>query len=67
MKIKATIKDQNDLRIRTSSFQSRRLGDLTDVDTTNLQDGSVLVYNTSTTKFETTITLEKQIINGGNF
>jgi hypothetical protein len=67
MKIKATIKDQNDLRIRTSSFQSRRLGDLTDVDTTNLQDGSVLVYNASTTKFETTITLEKQIINGGNF
>lgn len=67
MKIKATIKDQNDLRIRTSSFQSRRLADLTDVDTTNLQDGSVLVYNTSTTKFETTITLEKQIINGGNF
>jgi len=67
MKIKATIKDQNDLRIRTSSFQSRRLGALTDVDTTNLQDGSVLVYNSSTTKFETTITLEKQIINGGNF
>lgn len=67
MKIKATIKDQNDLRIRTSSFQSRRLGDLTDVDTTNLQDGSVLVYNSSTTKFEATITLEKQIINGGNF
>lgn len=67
MKIKATIKDQNDLRIRTSSFQLRRLGDLTDVDTTNLQDGSVLVYNSSTTKFETTITLEKQIINGGNF
>jgi hypothetical protein len=67
MKIKATIKDQNDLRIRTSSFQSRRLGDLTDVDTTNLQDGSVLVYNSATTKFETTITLEKQIINGGNF
>ena len=67
MKIKATIKDQNDLRIRTSSLQSRRLGDLTDVDTTNLQDGSVLVYNSSTTKFETTITLEKQIINGGNF
>jgi len=67
MKIKATIKDQQDLRIRTSSFQSRRLGDLTDVDTTNLQDGSVLVYNSATTKFETTITLEKQIINGGNF
>lgn len=67
MKIKATIKDQNDLRIRTSSFQSRRLGDLTDVDLTTLQDGSVLVYNASTTKFETTITLEKQIINGGNF
>lgn len=67
MKITATVKDQKDLRIRTSSFQSRRIGDLTDVDTSTLQDGSVLVYSTATEKWESTITLEKQIINGGNF
>lgn len=67
MKIRATIKDQQDLRIRTSSFQSRRIGDLTDVDTATLEDGSVLVYNIATEKWESTITLEKQIINGGNF
>ena len=67
MKIRATIKDQQDLRIRTSSFQSRRIGDLTDVDTSTLEDGSVLVYNIATEKWESTITLEKQIINGGNF
>ena len=67
MKIKATIRDQQDLRIRTSSFQSRRIRDLTDFDSSNLEDGSVLVYSTATEKFETTRTLEKQIINGGNF
>ena len=67
MKIKATIRDQQDLRIRTSSFQSRRIRDLTDVDSSNLEDGSVLVYSTATEKLETTRTLEKQIINGGNF
>jgi len=67
MKITATIKDQKDLRIRTTSYQSRRIGDLTDVDTSSLEDGSVLVYNIATEKWESTITLEKQIINGGNF
>ena len=67
MKIRATIRDQEDLRIRTSTYTSRRLSDLTDIDLTNLEDGSVLVYNTDLGKFEATRTLEKQFINGGNF
>jgi hypothetical protein len=67
MKIKATIKDQEDLRIRTSTFTNRRLSDMTDLDVTNLADGSVLVYSTNLGKWEATKTLEKQIINGGNF
>ena len=67
MKIKATIKDQEDLRIRSSTFTNRRLSDMTDLDVTNLTDGSVLVYSTNLGKWEATKTLEKQIINGGNF
>lgn len=67
MKIKATVKDQEDLRIRTSTFTNRRISDFTDVDVTNLEDGSVLVYSTNLGKWESTRTLEKQIINGGNF
>jgi len=40
---------------------------LTDVDATNLEDGSVLVYANTTQKFVTTRTLEQQIVNGGLF
>lgn len=67
MKIKATIKDQHDLRIRTSTFTKTRLANFDDVDSSNLEDGSVLVYSTEKSKWETTRVLEKQIINGGNF
>lgn len=41
--------------------------DLNNVDLSNLQDGSVLVYNQSTTNFESTLNLEKQDVNGGNY
>lgn len=67
MKIKATIKDQEDLRIRTSTFTTRKLSDLNDIDISGIEDGSVLVYSTNLGKWEATRTLEKQIINGGNF
>jgi len=67
MKIRATINDQEDLRIRTATFTTRTIGQLDDVDVTNVQDGSVLVYNTNGSKWQATRILEKQIINGGNF
>jgi hypothetical protein len=67
MKIKATIRDQEDLRIRSSTFTNKSLGQLGDIDLTNLEDGSVLVYSTDLGKFEATRKLEKQFINGGNF
>lgn len=38
-----------------------------DVDVTNLQDGSVLVYNTEAAKWQAAQILEKQIINAGFF
>lgn len=38
-----------------------------DVDITNLQDGGVLVYNTSTNKWTATNLLDKQIFEAGQF
>lgn len=43
------------------------IDNLTGIDTTGKEDGSVLVYNASDATFEATKTLDKQFINGGNF
>lgn len=40
---------------------------LTDVDVSNLENGSVLVYANTSSKFVATRTLEQQIVNGGLF
>lgn len=40
---------------------------LTDVDTANLQDGALLVYSQATQKWTATRTLERQIIDSGQF
>ena len=37
------------------------------IDTSQKEDGSVLVYNTDTQNFEATKRLDRQFINGGNF
>lgn len=44
-----------------------RLGDLVDVDTTDLEDGCVLVWNELTSKWVATRVLKKQYINPGQF
>lgn len=46
---------------------SSRLSDLRDVELSNLEDGSVLVYDDDDEKWKSTRTLEKQIINGGGY
>jgi hypothetical protein len=38
-----------------------------DIDTTQLQDGGVLVYNSTTQKWTATNTFEKQIFEAGQF
>jgi hypothetical protein len=38
-----------------------------DVDITGLQDGSMLVYNAASSKWQATTLLEKQVINAGFF
>lgn len=43
------------------------LNALKDVDVSDLNDGSVLVYKTQTSKWTSTLTLEQQYMNGGFF
>lgn len=49
----------NEARININEIQG--------IDLTNLEDGSLLIYNTSTENFEASRDLEKQNINGGNY
>ena len=51
--------------INQSEAIVKRIGDLIDVDTTNKVDGSILIYNATTQKFEASLILNKQIIDGG--
>lgn len=43
------------------------VAELTDIDKTNLQDGSLLVYSTQTAKWKTTIVLDKQALECGQY
>lgn len=45
----------------------QNIAQASDVDASNLTDGSVLVYKGITQKFTATTTLESQIIEGGHF
>ena len=51
----------------SGSGGSSTLAGLTDVDAATRVDGSVLVYNESSEKFETKTVLEEQTINGGQY
>jgi hypothetical protein len=66
MALKAKINNQQDLRIR-SSLTSREISKLDDVDMTGLDDGSVLVYSTASSKWEATNLLEKQTVECGQY
>lgn len=45
----------------------KRLDDILDVNATNPQNGAVLVYNSATQLFETTVLLFGQTIDGGSY
>jgi hypothetical protein len=53
--------------VRNVSSGSTSINNLLGVDTSGRQDGSVLVYSTSSGNFEATIELTKQDIDGGGF
>lgn len=66
-KIRATIQAQRELKINQTPFVTRKLGDLADVDLSNVEDGSILVFNAQTEKLTATRLLNNQFIEGGQF
>mgnify|MGYP000438527480 CR=1 FL=1 len=66
MSIRVKVKSQDNLRIK-SSIAPSNTGELTDIDLTNLEDGSVLVYSTNSGKWKSTTVLKKQTVEGGQY
>ena len=50
--LKGAIGPTSNLRVKTLNLSTARLLELTDVDPVDLGDGSVVVYNASSEKFE---------------
>jgi hypothetical protein len=69
MTIRAKVNPQKQLQVTRFSVSAQNIDikELKGVDVTDLQDGSVLVYEQTSGDFVATKTLSKQIINGGNF
>lgn len=70
--IYATIETQNILTVDTVGIQglsatAGNLEDIANVDSADVQNGSVLVYKTATNKWTSTLYLEDQYMNGGFF
>ena len=53
--------------IQGISASDMSLNNLSDVDATNLENGSVLVYKTNTSKWTSTRLLDQQFMEGGEF
>ena len=50
--LKGALKPTSSMRVKTLNLSTGRLLELTDVDPVDLGDGSVVVYNASSEKFE---------------
>jgi hypothetical protein len=66
-KIRARVKQKDDLNVRSSLTVTRRLEQFTNIDSSNLENGSVLVYKESAEKWTATRDLNQQIVDGGEF
>lgn len=53
--------------VNQSGTVARKLADLADVDASDVEEGSVLVYDESERKFVATLLLQDQKINGGTY
>lgn len=69
MAIRANVNPQKKIQVTKFSVSAQNIDikELKGVDVSNLEDGSVLVYEQSSGAFIATKTLDKQIINGGQF
>lgn len=65
--VKVRIKDDERIRVRSSLSVTKNLEDFSDIDVSNLENGSVLVYKTFTERWTATRNLNQQIVDGGEF
>lgn len=68
----AVVEYDNNITVPTVGIQGLSASDMSitnmsDVDATNLQNGSVLVYKTQTNKWTSTRLLDQQFMEGGEF
>ena len=61
------VKEKPRVVVNQSGLVARKIGDLTDVDTSNLENGSLLIYDENQEKFLASTLLQNQTLNGGNF
>lgn len=50
--LKGALRPTSNMRVKTLNLSSGRLLELTDVDPVDLGDGSIIVYNSTSEKFE---------------
>lgn len=68
--ITVTVQEDDLIGASTSLYNIptiNKLQDVGDIDVSNLNDGSVLVYSTNVSKWKSTIILEKQIVECGQY
>lgn len=68
----AVVEYEENITVPTVGIQGLSASDMSitnmgDVDATNLEDGSVLVYKTNTSKWTSTRLLDQQFMEGGEF
>lgn len=68
----AVVTYEEDITVPSVGIQGLSASDMTltnmsDIDATSLEDGSVLVYKTNTSKWTSTRLLDQQFMEGGEF
>jgi hypothetical protein len=53
--------------IQGPAGRTTTIGNISDVDATNTVNGSVLVFKTNTNKWTSTLNLDQQVMDGGQF
>lgn len=70
MAIKGSVTSSNPTiktQAQTVFIRAKRFEEFTNIDTTNLEDGTVLVYNSEDQQWVATLILDQQTIDGGTF
>lgn len=65
--MRAVLSGQKTILVNQSGLNITKLSDLTDVDTTGVQDGYIIYYDASTQTYRVSSTLDNQRIDGGVF